>query len=85
MKCAAMERLPICLELVSRAETLSFDQFEESPVATAKHLLGNAYRNDDQITQAVEILEQVVKVQEHRLWEDHPSRTSAYYSLAYAY
>jgi len=80
-----MERLPICLELVSQAETLSFDQFEQSPVATAKHLLGNAYRNDDQPTEAIKILEQVVKVQENRLRKDHPSRTSAQHDLANAY
>jgi len=86
MSCAGVPgRLPICLELVSRAENLSFDQFEQSPVATAKHLLGNAYRNDDQPTRAVEILEQVVGLRVNRLPKDHPSRTSAQHDLANAY
>ncbi|KAK4500587.1 hypothetical protein PRZ48_008776 [Zasmidium cellare] len=75
----------ICLYLLKQTQELSRKRPMPLLVAGAQHLLGMAYEAEGQIPEAVEILEQVVRVREEKLAEDHPDRLASQHELASAY
>ena len=48
----------------------------------SQHKLVGAYQANGQVKEAVALLEQVVKIREQALAEDHPSRLASQHSLA---
>src|SRR6266480_3266558 len=51
----------------------------------SQHALAGAYRANGQVKEAVSLLEQVVKIREQTLAEDHPDRLASQHALAIAY
>jgi len=74
----------ICLHLLRQTQELLRERPEQLPVLRAQYLLGIAYQDNGQISEAVEMLEHVVKVQE-KLAEDHPDRLASQHVLAGVY
>jgi tetratricopeptide (TPR) repeat protein len=52
---------------------------------TSQHNLARAYQDNGQITEAIKLLDQVVKIEATTLAETHPDRLDSLHNLAMAY
>jgi tetratricopeptide (TPR) repeat protein len=73
------------LEQIVEIENDALINKYEPDLLTSQHLLASAYLENNQVLEAVGLLEQVIKIQEKTLPETHPNRLASQHVLANAY